>query len=160
MDIAGADAARPYHETSAGLGTEHGLRSNGPLTLLDGAGLVSDTYRRSGHLQHNLRIESARTSWATDPAFHAIGHSSNMIREKTRRADGGGGERKINLEPGHPRIGWRRQRKPLGAWGRCPCRTRQTRRASVAKWLENAVFGGLQGGRSLPKHSGFPTANR
>jgi hypothetical protein len=35
---------------------ESRLKSNGPLTLLDTAGLMSDTYRRLA-LQHNLRID-------------------------------------------------------------------------------------------------------
>ena len=70
------------------------LRSNGPLTLLDTTGLVSDTYRRLA-LQHNLQIESRA---------HFLGYCSrimrsviiDMVRERNagRR---GGGEPKITL---------------------------------------------------------------
>ncbi len=70
------------------------LRSNGPLTLLDTAGLVSDTYRRLA-LQHNLHIESRA---------HFLGYCSrvmrsviiDMVRERNA-ARRGGGERKITL---------------------------------------------------------------
>ncbi len=70
------------------------LRTQGPLTLLDTTGLVSDTYRRLA-MQHGLRIESRA---------HFLGYCSrimrsiiiDMVREKNagRR---GGGERKITL---------------------------------------------------------------
>jgi RNA polymerase sigma factor (TIGR02999 family) len=70
------------------------LRTQGPLTLLDTTGLVSDTYRRLA-MQHGLHIESRA---------HFLGYCSrimrsiiiDMIREKNagRR---GGGERKITL---------------------------------------------------------------
>ena len=46
------------------------LKSNGPLTLLDTAGLVSDTYRRLA-LQHNLRIESRA---------HFLAYCSHIMR--------------------------------------------------------------------------------
>ena len=46
------------------------LRSNGPLTLLDTAGLVSDTYRRLA-LQHNLQIESRA---------HFLAYCSHIMR--------------------------------------------------------------------------------
>jgi RNA polymerase sigma factor (TIGR02999 family) len=91
MDIA-ALSATAYDELR-GLARAR-LRSNGPLTLLDTAGLVSDTYRRLA-LQHNLRIESRA---------HFLGYCSrimrsviiDLVREKNavRR---GGGERKITL---------------------------------------------------------------
>ena len=70
------------------------LRSNGPLTLLDTAGLVSDTYRRLA-LQHNLHIESRA---------HFLGYCSRIMRSviidlvRERNAERrGGGERKITL---------------------------------------------------------------
>ena len=91
MDIAALSAAA-YHELR-GLARAR-LRSNGPLTLLDTAGLVSDTYRRLA-LQHNLRIESRA---------HFLGYCSrimrsviiDLIREKNAERRGGG-ERKITL---------------------------------------------------------------
>ena len=46
------------------------LRSSGPLTLLDTAGLVSDTYRRLA-LQDNLKIESRD---------HLLGYWSRIMR--------------------------------------------------------------------------------
>jgi len=70
------------------------LRTQGPLTLLDTTGLVSDTYRRLA-MQHGLRIENRA---------HFLGYCSrimrsiiiDLVREKNagRR---GGGERKITL---------------------------------------------------------------
>jgi RNA polymerase sigma factor (TIGR02999 family) len=70
------------------------LRSNGPLTLLDTAGLVSDTYRRLA-LQHNLKIESRA---------HFLGYCSRIMRSvvidlvRERNAGRrGGGEQKITL---------------------------------------------------------------
>ncbi len=70
------------------------LRSSGPLTLLDTAGLVSDTYRRLA-MQHNLHIESRA---------HFLGYCSrimrsviiDMVRERSA-ARRGGGDRKITL---------------------------------------------------------------
>jgi RNA polymerase sigma factor (TIGR02999 family) len=70
------------------------LRSNGPLTLLDTSGLVSDTYRRLA-LQHKLSFESHA---------HFLGYCSrimrsvvvDLIREKNA-AVRGGGERGITL---------------------------------------------------------------
>jgi RNA polymerase sigma factor (TIGR02999 family) len=64
------------------------LRSSGPLTLLDTAGLVSDTYRRLA-LQHNLKIESRA---------HFLGYCSrimrsviiDMVRERNAGRRGGG----------------------------------------------------------------------
>lgn len=64
------------------------LRSNGPLTLLDTAGLVSDTYRRLA-LQHNLQIESRA---------HFLGYCSkimrsviiDLVRERSAGRRGGG----------------------------------------------------------------------
>ena len=46
------------------------LRSSGPLTLLDTAGLVSDTYRRLA-VQHNLRIENRG---------HVLAYCSRIMR--------------------------------------------------------------------------------
>jgi RNA polymerase sigma factor (TIGR02999 family) len=70
------------------------LRSNGPLTLLDTAGLVSDTYRRLA-AQHNLRIESRA---------HFLGYCSRIMRSiiidlvRERNAGRrGGGERDLTL---------------------------------------------------------------
>jgi RNA polymerase sigma factor (TIGR02999 family) len=70
------------------------LRSSGHLTLLDTAGLVSDTYRRLA-LQHDLRIESRA---------HFLGYCSRIMRSviidivRERNAGRrGGGERKITL---------------------------------------------------------------
>lgn len=70
------------------------LRSNGPLTLLDTAGLVSDTYRRLA-LQQNLRIQSRA---------HFLGYCSRIMRsviiDLLRERDAerrGGGDRKITL---------------------------------------------------------------
>jgi RNA polymerase sigma factor (TIGR02999 family) len=70
------------------------LRSSGPLTLLDTAGLVSDTYKRLA-LQHNLQIESRA---------HFLGYCSRIMRSviidivRERNAGRrGGGERKITL---------------------------------------------------------------
>jgi RNA polymerase sigma factor (TIGR02999 family) len=70
------------------------LRSNGPMTLLDTSGLVSDTYKRLA-LQHNLHIESRA---------HFLGYCSrvmrsviiDMVRERNA-ARRGGGDRKITL---------------------------------------------------------------
>ncbi len=70
------------------------LRSNGPLTLLDTAGLVSDTYKRLA-LQHNLHIENRA---------HFLGYCSrvmrsviiDMVRERNA-ARRGGGEAKLTL---------------------------------------------------------------
>lgn len=70
------------------------LRSNGPLTLLDTSGLVSDTYRRLA-MQHNLQIENRA---------HFLGYCSrimrsiiiDLVREKNAERRGGG-ERKITL---------------------------------------------------------------
>ena len=64
------------------------LRSNGPLTLLDTAGLVSDTYKRLA-LQHNLQIESRA---------HFLGYCSrimrsvvvDLVRERNAGRRGGG----------------------------------------------------------------------
>jgi RNA polymerase sigma factor (TIGR02999 family) len=70
------------------------LRSSGPLTLLDTAGLVSDTYKRLA-LQHNLQIESRA---------HFLGYCSRIMRSivvdlvRERNAGRrGGGERNITL---------------------------------------------------------------
>jgi RNA polymerase sigma factor (TIGR02999 family) len=70
------------------------LRSSGHLTLLDTAGLVSDTYRRLA-LQHDLHIESRA---------HFLGYCSRIMRSviidivRERNAGRrGGGERKITL---------------------------------------------------------------
>ncbi len=70
------------------------LRSNGPLTLLDTSGLVSDTYRRLA-AQHNLRIESRA---------HFLGYCSQIMRSviidlvrERNAARRGGGERHITL---------------------------------------------------------------
>lgn len=70
------------------------LRSNGPLTLLDTAGLVSDTYRRLA-LQHNLRIESRA---------HFLAYCSHIMRSiivdlirERNAARRGGGAPKITL---------------------------------------------------------------
>lgn len=70
------------------------LRSNGPLTLLDTAGLVSDTYRRLAQ-QHNLHIESRA---------HFLGYCSRIMRSviidlvrERNAARRGGGERKLTL---------------------------------------------------------------
>ena len=67
---------------------------NNPLTLLDTAGLVSDTYRRLAQ-QHNLRIESRA---------HFLGYCSRIMRSviidlvRERNAERrGGGERKLTL---------------------------------------------------------------
>lgn len=70
------------------------LRTQGPLTLLDTTGLVSDTYRRLA-MQHGLRIESRA---------HFLGYCSrimrsiiiDMVREKNAERRGGG-DRKITL---------------------------------------------------------------
>jgi RNA polymerase sigma factor (TIGR02999 family) len=91
MDIAALSAAA--YDELRGLARAR-LRSNGPLTLLDTAGLVSDTYKRLA-LQHNLRIESRA---------HFLGYCSrimrsviiDLIREKNAERRGGG-ERKITL---------------------------------------------------------------
>jgi len=91
MDIAALSAAA--YDELRGLARAR-LRSNGPLTLLDTSGLVSDTYRRLA-LQHNLRIESRA---------HFLGYCSrimrsviiDLIREKNAERRGGG-ERKITL---------------------------------------------------------------
>ena len=91
MDIAALSAAA-YNELR-GLARAR-LRSNGPLTLLDTAGLVSDTYRRLA-MQHNLHIESRA---------HFLGYCSrimrsviiDLVREKNAERRGGG-ERKITL---------------------------------------------------------------
>ncbi len=70
------------------------LRSNGPLTLLDTVGLVSDTYQRLA-LQHNLHIESRA---------HFLGYCSRIMRSVIidlirgkNAARRGGGERQITL---------------------------------------------------------------
>jgi RNA polymerase sigma factor (TIGR02999 family) len=91
MDIA-ALSATAYDELR-GLARAR-LRSNGPLTLLDTTGLVSDTYRRLA-VQHNLRIESRA---------HFLGYCSRIMRSviidlvRERNAERrGGGERKITL---------------------------------------------------------------
>jgi len=70
------------------------LRSNGPLTLLDTSGLVSDTYRRLA-AQHNLRIESRA---------QFLGYCSRIMRSviidlvrERNAARRGGGERNITL---------------------------------------------------------------
>jgi RNA polymerase sigma factor (TIGR02999 family) len=70
------------------------LRANGPLTLLDTAGLVGDTYRRLA-LQHNLHIESRA---------HFLGYCSRIMRSiiidliREKLADRrGGGQPKITL---------------------------------------------------------------
>jgi RNA polymerase sigma factor (TIGR02999 family) len=70
------------------------LRSNGPLTLLDTAGLVSDTYRRLA-VQHNLHIESRA---------HFLGYCARIMRsviiDLLRQRDAerrGGGDQKITL---------------------------------------------------------------
>ncbi len=70
------------------------LRSNGPLTLLDTSGLVSDTYRRLA-AQHDLSFESHA---------HFLGYCSRIMRSvvidliRERNAERrGGGERKITL---------------------------------------------------------------
>jgi RNA polymerase sigma factor (TIGR02999 family) len=70
------------------------LRANGPLTLLDTAGLVSDTYRRLA-LQHNLHIESRA---------HFLGYCSRVMRSiiidlirERNAARRGGGAPKITL---------------------------------------------------------------
>jgi RNA polymerase sigma factor (TIGR02999 family) len=70
------------------------LRSNGPLTLLDTTGLVSDTYRRLA-VQHNLQIENRA---------HFLGYCSRIMRSviidliRERNAGRrGGGERDITL---------------------------------------------------------------
>jgi RNA polymerase sigma factor (TIGR02999 family) len=70
------------------------LRSNGPLTLLDTAGLVSDTYRRLA-LQHNLHIESRA---------HFLAYCSHIMRSiivdlirERNAARRGGGAPKITL---------------------------------------------------------------
>lgn len=70
------------------------LRSSGHLTLLDTAGLVSDTYRRLA-LQHDLHIENRA---------HFLGYCSRVMRSviidivRERNADRrGGGARKITL---------------------------------------------------------------
>jgi RNA polymerase sigma factor (TIGR02999 family) len=70
------------------------LRSNGPLTLLDTAGLVGDTYRRLAS-QHNLHIESRA---------HFLGYCSRVMRSiiidliREKRADRrGGGQPEITL---------------------------------------------------------------
>ncbi len=70
------------------------LRSNGPLTLLDTAGLVSDTYQRLA-LQHNLQIESRA---------HFLGYCSRIMRSVIidlvrERSAGrrGGGQRNLTL---------------------------------------------------------------
>lgn len=70
------------------------LRSNGPLTLLDTAGLVSDTYRRLAQ-QQDLHIESRA---------HFLGYCSRIMRSviidlvRERNAERrGGGERKLTL---------------------------------------------------------------
>lgn len=70
------------------------LRSNGPLTLLDTSGLVSDTYRRLA-MQHNLQIENRA---------HFLGYCSrimrsiiiDLVREKNAERRGGG-DRKVTL---------------------------------------------------------------
>lgn len=70
------------------------LRSNGPLTLLDTVGLVSDTFQRLA-LQHNLHIESRA---------HFLGYCSrimrsviiDLVREKNA-ARRGGREQHITL---------------------------------------------------------------
>jgi RNA polymerase sigma factor (TIGR02999 family) len=91
MDIA-ALSATAYHELR-GLARAR-LRSNGPLTLLDTTGLVSDTYRRLA-VQHNLHIESRA---------HFLGYCSRIMRSviidlvRERNAERrGGGERKMTL---------------------------------------------------------------
>lgn len=70
------------------------LRSNGPLTLLDTTGLVSDTYRRLA-MQQGLHIESRA---------HFLGYCSRIMRSviidmvRERNADRrGGGDLKITL---------------------------------------------------------------
>jgi RNA polymerase sigma factor (TIGR02999 family) len=70
------------------------LRSNGPLTLLDTVGLVSDTYKRLA-VQHNLQINSRA---------HFLGYCSRIMRSviidlvRERNAGRrGGGERNITL---------------------------------------------------------------
>jgi len=70
------------------------LRSNGPLTLLDTSGLVSDTYRRLA-AQHNLRIESRA---------QFLGYCSRIMRSviidlvrERNAARRGGGQRDITL---------------------------------------------------------------
>jgi RNA polymerase sigma factor (TIGR02999 family) len=70
------------------------LRSNGPLTLLDTAGLVSDTYQRLA-LRHDLQIESRA---------HFLGYCSRIMRSVVidlvrERSAGrrGGGQRNITL---------------------------------------------------------------
>lgn len=70
------------------------LRSNGPLTLLDTAGLVSDTYKRLA-LQHDLKIESRA---------HFLGYCSRVMRSvvidlvRERNAGRrGGGQQNITL---------------------------------------------------------------
>jgi RNA polymerase sigma factor (TIGR02999 family) len=91
MDIAALSAAA--YDELRGLARAR-LRSNGPLTLLDTAGLVSDTYRRLA-LQHNLRIESRA---------HFLGYCSrimrsviiDLVREKNAERRGGGAQ-KITL---------------------------------------------------------------
>jgi RNA polymerase sigma factor (TIGR02999 family) len=91
MDIA-ALSATAYDELR-GLARAR-LRSNGPLTLLDTTGLVSDTFRRLA-VQHNLHIESRA---------HFLGYCSRIMRSviidlvRERNAERrGGGERKITL---------------------------------------------------------------
>jgi RNA polymerase sigma factor (TIGR02999 family) len=91
MDIA-ALSATAYNELR-GLARAR-LRSNGPLTLLDTTGLVSDTYRRLA-VQHNLHIESRA---------HFLGYCSRIMRSviidlvRERNAERrGGGERKMTL---------------------------------------------------------------
>ncbi len=70
------------------------LRSNGPLTLLDTTGLVSDTFRRLA-AQHNLHIENRA---------HFLGYCSRIMRTviidllRERAAEKrGGGDQKITL---------------------------------------------------------------
>ena len=70
------------------------LRSSGPLTLLDTAGLVSDTYKRLA-VQHNLKIENRA---------HFLGYCARIMRSiiidlvRERNAGRrGGGARKITL---------------------------------------------------------------
>jgi RNA polymerase sigma factor (TIGR02999 family) len=70
------------------------LRSSAPLTLLDTAGLVSDTYRRLAQ-QHNLKIESRA---------QFLGYCSRIMRSviidlvRERNAERrGGGAQKITL---------------------------------------------------------------
>jgi RNA polymerase sigma factor (TIGR02999 family) len=112
------------------------LRSNGPLTLLDTAGLVGDTYQRLA-AQHHLRIES-RAEFLSYCSRVMRSVIIDLVRERAalRR---GGGEKCITLNTA---LGDSLEAAPEPLWVDEALTELAKREPRLAQVVEMRYFGG------------------